>query len=459
MWKSWLQICAKINKTIENCFEKWGRLVWRRSGWVVSLSLLISIGLCAGLVRMKTQRHGIRLWYPQNSEAFKNLDEIDKYFPMHVYDEDFSIVPPDGVNGISEQVFEWARQIKNEVLSIQTDKYTFDDICLKSREGCIVVTPVNIVGNSTNLQESLWNAYVNQSQMMQNGRPAAINFPGLLGKLSINKTAHTIFASAVRTVFPIHAARDAPTYDRNSEVEDAFQTIMRIWKSKLSEYDYELVYNTASSQDKSISDNSGGDIKLIVICLIVILVLCIVFMVRIGDIVHSHVLMGLCTILTIVLGIGSGFGIVMACGQWYVSFVGVLPILVLAVGADNMFIIIDRLYVCEDGVKGEDRFAETIRHVGATITMTMVTDLVAFAIGTVSDFPSVIIFCQFAALALTMTYLMTMTFFLGVLSYDIRRVESGRWDCLPCVKGSGNENAAGWKRGKPSVYQKVGNLI
>lgn len=43
----------------------------------------------------------------------------------------------------------------------------------------------------------------------------------------------------------------------------------------------------------------------------------------------------------IALGIGSGFGLVMLTGQYFVAFVGTLPFLVLGVGIDDMFIILD----------------------------------------------------------------------------------------------------------------------
>ena len=49
----------------------------------------------------------------------------------------------------------------------------------------------------------------------------------------------------------------------------------------------------------------------------------------------------MCGIGCVILGVGSAFGLVMACGQYYVAFVGTLPFLILGVGIDDMFIIID----------------------------------------------------------------------------------------------------------------------
>ena len=41
-------------------------------------------------------------------------------------------------------------------------------------------------------------------------------------------------------------------------------------------------------------------------------------------------------------------------------------------------------------------------------------------------------FCIYAALTVTSSFLMVVTFFVAVMTYDIRRIKSGRRDCLPC---------------------------
>ena len=56
---------------------------------------------------------------------------------------------------------------------------------------------------------------------------------------------------------------------------------------------------------------------------------------------HFPFWLGFAGIGCITLGIGSGFGLVMLTGQYYVAFVGTLPFLVLGVGIDDMFIIVD----------------------------------------------------------------------------------------------------------------------
>ena len=54
---------------------------------------------------------------------------------------------------------------------------------------------------------------------------------------------------------------------------------------------------------------------------------------------------GIVGVTCCIFGIGAGYGLVMLAGNFFVSFVGTLPFLVLGVGIDDMFIIIDGKFV------------------------------------------------------------------------------------------------------------------
>jgi len=72
--------------------------------------------------------------------------------------------------------------------------------------------------------------------------------------------------------------------------------------------------------------------------------------------------------------------------------------------------------------------------VGASVTMTTVTDIVAFAISSSSDFPAIRYFCYYAMATILMSFVLLMTVFLAVLALDVKRIEGNGWDCLCCMK-------------------------
>jgi len=77
----------------------------------------------------------------------------------------------------------------------------------------------------------------------------------------------------------------------------------------------------------------------------------------------------------------------------------------------------------------EYRVAHAMGHVGVSITITSLTDMLAFALGATSSLPAVTNFCGFAAWGILIDYLLQISFFLGALVLDARRQHKGCGEC------------------------------
>ena len=65
-------------------------------------------------------------------------------------------------------------------------------------------------------------------------------------------------------------------------------------------------------------------------------------------------------------------------------------------------------------------------------------------------------FCIYAALTVTLSFLMIVTFFVAVMSCDVRRIKSGRRDCLPfCLAPLPKKGAPAWDEPRPQMSNKV----
>lgn len=80
-----------------------------------------------------------------------------------------------------------------------------------------------------------------------------------------------------------------------------------------------------------------------------------------------------------------------------------------------------------------EKIARTLEKAGASITITSLTDIIAFFVGGTTVLPSLKSFCIFAAVCILMTYIYVVTFFVAVLTLDEKRLARNRNGCCPCI--------------------------
>lgn len=160
-------------------------------------------------------------------------------------------------------------------------------------------------------------------------------------------------------------------------------------------------------------------------------------------------------ILGVMMGIIVSFGVCSAAGIFYGPMHSVLPFLMLGIGIDDMFVIVQ----CWDTLPQEkrigsleQRFGFLMRQAGAAITVTSVTDVVAFGVGAFTILPALKSFCIYAAVGIIATFIFQASFFVAWMSLDQRRIESNRNGCCPCYvhpQPAAQENAS-----STSILQK-----
>ncbi|XP_078679039.1 patched domain-containing protein 3-like [Branchiostoma floridae x Branchiostoma belcheri] len=140
------------------------------------------------------------------------------------------------------------------------------------------------------------------------------------------------------------------------------------------------------------------------------------------------------------LAVVSSVGLVLLCGQTFPSHVAMVPFLLLGIGVDDMFIMIASWRKTDPRLAVPERTGHALADAATAITITSLTDCVAFAAGTITVFPAVRIFCIYAAVGVAFDYLYQITLFAAILSLAGRREKAGRhW--LTCLKVPTNEEA------------------
>ena len=191
---------------------------------------------------------------------------------------------------------------------------------------------------------------------------------------------------------------------------------------------------------RSVSDLIGGNVVSDLNTLAVGYVLIFIYvLVNLGKLnsIEQRAWLSVAGICAVVMGVATSFGLAAHMGVFYSKMNQILPFLMLGVGIDDMFVIVhafDNLSTPEKQLKSlAQNMGTTMKHAGVAITITSVTDLLAFAIGATTVLPALSGFCIYASLGIFFIYSYAITFFLAWFSIDQRRAEDKRDGCI-CLK-------------------------
>ncbi|KAJ6510044.1 patched family-domain-containing protein [Mycena vitilis] len=193
----------------------------------------------------------------------------------------------------------------------------------------------------------------------------------------------------------------------------------------------------------------------------------------------SKFMLGLFGISLVILSVSSSVGFFSLLGVKVTLIIAeVIPFLVLAVGVDNVFILVHELDrqnllhgpnaaptthgpgfatpispnshpspfdSTQDDVDvdtasmplylpAEERVARTLAKMGPSILLSTITETVAFALGALVPMPAVRNFALYAAGSVLLNAILQVTVFISALLLDLRRVEASRVDCFPCIR-------------------------
>lgn len=158
-------------------------------------------------------------------------------------------------------------------------------------------------------------------------------------------------------------------------------------------------------------------------------------------VIDSKFTIGICGIFIVIFSVLSSVGLFSFAGMKITLIIAeVIPFLVLAIGVDNIFILVqtfDRVTMGQlhrDALTSiEERVAVALAKVGPSILLSSISEVLAFSLGGFISMPAVSSFSILAALAVGIDFILQITCFPALLVLDTRRAESNRVDCFPCI--------------------------
>ncbi|KAK6170826.1 hypothetical protein SNE40_019126 [Patella caerulea] len=459
------------NAKLCNCSEYYMRkvgIIFGRYGRVVAthpivfiITPLILCGLFGlGLLNMSSESDIETLYVPINSRTASERTEINSLFQdksdsnfyeqslgvMNLYG-DIIIKSRDNRDVLSLEVVDEIKNITSQLKKFSFEdgglNFTYADVCAVRNGTCLI-----------NGEFILDDDFIKRYKGRNISYPKWTDPQGVPKDLSVYMKGSANASMVLKSVSSLYLKFNLR--QKNISRSKKWETEFLEFISKMSTNLTDIAYSASSSLDRELNSNTGQDIFWFSISFTLLITYASVVASG-GNCVSNRSHLARAGVLGVALAILASFGILSACGLKFVNIVGVMPFLALGVGVDSMFVIMSEWTEHHLKATTEDQMEATLKGCGGSITIASLTDVTAFFIGASSQFISIRNFCIYTGLALFISYFCHMTFFVGCLALQGRRVRANR-HCLTCRKTEDKASMELAKKNRFSVFFCSGKI-
>ncbi|KAK2583937.1 hypothetical protein KPH14_001198 [Odynerus spinipes] len=427
--------------------------------WVwLLVSLCINCICCPGMIFWKEEVDDLELCVPVHSRVRMDAIWVQEHFRDDLRYESIIITAP---NVLEPEVLRSISEIENAVKSIVVNNHTWKDVCASfltwfEDDESLLLEDINSFEFSDEIIQNLNNSmlkdgciYQSLLKLWQGRDMSVLTRQQVMGDVT----------RAVKDKSRSHILHDvAPLlsdieYDEAGNVKAAKATILN-WMLKKSnphsaEWELEFIervlYGNRSlpsgMEVYAVTTRSFEDVlhkvmmnnMPILFCGLCLITIYVVIMIGRCNAMEQRFYLSLLGVSVVGQALMSSYGVCYYLGYFYGPLHPVLPFLLLGIGVDDMFVIMQSLQNLSESDKALEipvRIAKTVQHAGMSITVTSFTNLVAFGIGMTTVMPFLKSFCMFATTGILFLYIFELTFFVSCLVYDERRLEAKKEGCF-----------------------------
>ena len=447
-----------LNSFFDRGFSKLGGACARYPGLTIAANIIVIGLLSLGWLSFEVEKDPVRLWVSPSSAAAQEKAFFDSSFgPFYRAEQAFLV--NDTSQGaaspvLSYDTLEWWFDVEQQIRGMRSNDYflKLDDVCFKpTGSACVVQSVSGYFGAGLDRDWSETIQHCAESPGSVDCLPAFQDplRPGrILGGFQGIENVTQAHALIVTWVVNNHD-RGSEGEARAEDWEKSFVDFMLDVQKQAQERGLRLSFNSERSLEEELNKNTNTDAKIVVVSYIVMFIYASL---ALGStsvtarslmsnpsnaLVQSKFSLGVVGILIVLMSVSGSVGLFSAAGVKVTLIIAeVIPFLVLAVGVDNIFLIVhefERVNVSHPDEEIDERVAKALGRMGPSILLSALTETVAFAMGTLVGMPAVKNFAAYAAGAVLINALLQVTMFVSVLALNQRRVESLRADCFPCI--------------------------
>lgn len=448
----------RVNTLCDQAFRQLGLFCAQFPGVTVGTSVLIVTLLSLGWLNFSLETDPVKLWVSPDSKAAKEKQFFDDSFGPFYRTEQIFLVNDTQSTGsgpvLSYDTLTWWFDVESRIRRMKSmvGGYTLDDVCFKpTGDACVVQSVSAYFGGPNGGVPDNWAEVIEDCAarpvdcLPDFGQPVEPKYvvgPHPQGALT---------TEALITTFVINNHQSETKGLKRAETwERALKDVLLIIKGEAKERGLRISFNTEISLEEELNKSTNTDAKIVVISYMIMFLYASIALgattLTVRSILHnpmvalvqSKFMLGVIGIIMVLMSVSASVGLFAAIGVKATLIIAeVIPFLVLAVGVDNIFLIVhefERVNVshAEDSV--EVRVSKALGRMGPSILLSAITETVAFALGAIVGMPAVRNFAAYAAGAVFINAILQVTMFVSVLTWNQQRVEAGRADCVPCLR-------------------------
>lgn len=453
----------RLNAFFDKLFNRLGGICARFPG-ITILSSIIFVGvLSVGWLKFTVETDPVHLWVSPSSAAAEEKAFFDSNFgPFYRAEQVFLVndKTEDGQSGrvLSYNTLSWWFDVENRVrrmISIDNG-LTLDDVCFKpTGDACVVQSLTGYYGGSfSNVEPGKWKDHLRHCTESPGSLDCLPDFQQplspdmVLGGYNESQDVLETEALVVTWVVNNHA-QGSIEGEKAMDWERSLKRLLEAVRDEASEHGLRVSFNTEISLEEELNKSTNTDAKIVVISYVIMFIYASL---ALGSttitwkslvtnpanaLVQSKFTLGIVGILIVLMSVSASVGLFSFAGVKVTLIIAeVIPFLVLAVGVDNIFLIVhefERVNISHPDEEIDERVARALGRMGPSILLSATTETVAFAMGAFVGMPAVKNFAAYAAGAVFINAVLQVTMFVSVLAVNQKRVESLRADCFPCI--------------------------
>jgi Niemann-Pick C1 protein len=446
-----------INTWCDRMFSRLGYVCARFPAITIATSVVVVALMSLGWMRFEVETDPVRLWVSPDSAAAQEKTFFDEKFGPFFRAEQVFLVndTAKGAPVLSYETLDWWFGVEDQIRRLKSFEsgVTLDQVCFKPIEDACVVQSITgyFQGDFANVSPRSWrddlmDCVDNPTQCLpefQQPLDPHLLFGG------VNQSVLDAQALVITWVVKNHA-EDTPEVTRAMEFENEMKNYLKLVQDDAKSRGLRLSFNTEASLEQELNKSTNTDAKIVVVSYIIMFLyaslalgsttLTVRSVLRnpVNALVQSKFMLGIVGILIVLMSVSASVGLFSAAGIKVTLIIAeVIPFLVLAVGVDNIFLIVhefERINISHPEGSIPERVSRALGRMGPSILLSALTETTAFALGCAVGMPAVRNFAAYAAGAVFINAILQVTMFIAVLSLNQQRVESNRADCFPCLR-------------------------